>query len=121
MTWFRKCAVILGIVCLIVGLVPWRTASTKTLDDGAVESNVRYTLGIPSSPSLLFEQSETKPGPGVVHPDGTTVYKGGGFHSGASVQFISWSMLFLVLAVLLIDGGTWFKRLRHSLPPSERK
>ena len=121
MKWLRILLVISGTLCLIVGFMPWREATTKTLADGAVESSMRFTLGIPSSPFLLIEQSETKPGPGVVRPDGAIVHKGGGFHSGSSIEFISWSMLSLVLGALLIEVAKRWGRVRDSEARPERQ
>jgi hypothetical protein len=116
MSWPRKIVMFMGIFCVVVGFFPWRVSTTRTLADGSTETNQRFSLGIPRSPFLLSEKTETTPGPGVVQPDGSIVYKGGGYRGSTSIEFISWSMLSLILGAVLIEGARWSKRLRDSVP-----
>jgi hypothetical protein len=97
----------LGILCLIVGLMPYWQVATKSLVDGPTETTRTFTLGVPISPLLFVETSET-----------TGARVGGGVVTGNglrwSIAFASWSMLSIVFGVLLCAAATrWCKALQR--------
>jgi disulfide bond formation protein DsbB len=88
--WFRRPFMSLAVICLFIGLMPyWQHVTLKGLPDGKTETRNVFTLGIPPSPLLHLEQvhSEQVRGTGITTSDSR----------GFKLEFVSWSMLSLVL------------------------
>jgi disulfide bond formation protein DsbB len=109
MKWFRRPSRTLGIISLIIGLMPyWQHVTMRNLPDGWTETRSVFTLGIPPSPLLLVEQTHSE----QVH--GREMITGG--QRPFKLEFVSWSMLSLVLAALFFVVDRWWGRDRNSAP-----
>jgi hypothetical protein len=106
MKWFRWCSISLGVVFLIIGLIPSWQKTIEPVADGATETRQLFTLGIPPSPLLLVE-----------YTDSTPVRPNGGLAIGRSFELnlISWSMLALVLGALLFEAARRWGRDHQSI------
>ena len=95
MKWFRRPFMSLAVICLIIGLMPyWQHVTLRGLPDGKTETRNVFTLGIPPSPLLLLERSHSE----QVRDTGITTSDSKGF----GLEFVSWSMLALVLGAVLM-------------------
>jgi hypothetical protein len=108
MLTIRRLLTCLGLVCLVGFFFPsWYWS--KTLQ-GVSES--KFTLGIPSSPWLVFYRKDTE----VItekNEDGTIrSVQSGGFSQGQKIVLISWSMLLGIAGFGLIEAS-W--RLRPKI------
>src|SRR4051812_26118994 len=95
MKWFRKPILTFALVFLFIGLMPyWQHVILKGLPDGTTETRNIFTLGIPPSPLLHLEQShgEQVRGTEITSSDS----------KGFRLEFVSWSMLSLVLGAVLM-------------------
>jgi hypothetical protein len=90
----------------------WRVA-TRALANGATETRRTFTLGIPSSPLLLVEESKSTP-VRVVRPDGGETLEGESHHRAVKLEFVCWSMLSMILGTVLIDGPRWWRSVFKS-------
>ena len=95
MKWSRRPFNTLGIIFLIIGVMPyWQHVTMRGLPDGRTETRNVFTLGIPPSPLLHLEQSHSE----QVRGSGITTSDSKGFR----LEFVSWSMLSLVLGAVLM-------------------
>ena len=105
MQWFRRSFISLGIIFLIIGLIPnWQRV--RTTDFAAAKSETRdvITLGVPPSPLLLVELSRSE------QVRGRETITGG--QRSFKLEFVSWSMLSLVLGALFVVADRWWHRRR---------
>ena len=92
---FRRPLKFLAIICLIIGVMPyWQHVTLRGLPDGKTETKDIFTLGIPPSPLLLLEQAHTE----QVRDTGITTSHSRSF----KLEFVSWSMLALVLGAVFL-------------------
>src|SRR4051812_13478816 len=95
MKWFRRPFMLLAVTCLFIGLMPYRQHVTlRGLPDGKTETKDLLTLGIPPSPLFHLEQSHTE----QVRDTGMSTSHSWSF----KLEFVSWSMLALVLGALFL-------------------
>jgi hypothetical protein len=104
MKWFRRPFMCLAVTCLLIGPMPYRQHVTISgLPDGKTESRDVFTLGVPPSPLFHLEQSHTD----QVRDTGMSTSYSWSF----KIEFVSWSMLALVLgALLLVADRRWGRR-----------
>jgi hypothetical protein len=114
MKWFRWCSISLGVVCLIIGLIPNWEMTIKPLADGAIETRKVFTLGIPPSPLLLVEDTDSTPVKST-RPDGRLTIKGGKHRASVEPGMVSWSMLAVVLGALLFEAARRWGRDHRSI------
>ena len=95
MNWFRRPVITLGIIFLFIGLMPyWQHETLRGLPNGRTETKDVLTFGIPPSPLLLLERSHSE------HVRGTEITTN--YSKGFKLEFVSWSMLALVLGTVLM-------------------
>jgi hypothetical protein len=107
MKWFRRPFMILGIICLIIGLVPgWQYMRMGALPDGRKETSNVFTFGVPPSPLLVVKLSHSEQRHGTEKTIcGSSSYE---------LEFVSWSMLSLILAALFFVVDSVWRRNRNS-------
>jgi hypothetical protein len=109
MQWFRKPFISLGIIFLIIGLIPnWQRVKTTDLASAKTESRDVVTLGAPPSPLLLVELSRSK------QVRGKEMITGG--QRSFQLEFVSWSMLSLVLGALFVGVDRLWGTSSKSIP-----
>jgi hypothetical protein len=86
----------------------WQHVTLKGLPDGKTEAKDVFTLGIPLSPLLLLEQAHSE----QVRGTGVTTSDSKGFR----LEFVSWSMLALVLGAVLMVADRLRGGNRQSSP-----
>ena len=94
----RKLLIALGIGCLVTGC--WPSYATTERDS---THTARFSVGLPSSPWILFEREVTE----------ERSDKGNftsSFRQQAGVEFISWSMLLLLVSQLLFFLATKIRK-----------
>jgi hypothetical protein len=107
--WFRRPFMSLAVICLFIGLMPyWQHVTLRGLPDGKTETKDVLTFGIPPSPLVLLERSHSEEVRGM----GVTTSNSKGFR----LEFVSWSMLSLVLAALLFVADRLRGGSRQSIP-----
>ena len=95
MNWFRRPFMSLAVICLFIGLMPyWQHVNLRGLPDGKTETKDVFTFGIPPSPLLLLERSHSE----QVRGTEITSRDSNGFR----LEFVSWSMLSLVMGAVLM-------------------
>ena len=104
----RMALVVLGIL-LLLQLV-W---VTREAVGDAENGRTTFTLGLPFSPWFRYEESRSKTefGDGPVKSDSTSM----NFNHG--IEFLSWSSLCVVLAVVCFQVAKWVKRRQPFVPP----
>ena len=109
MRWFRRPFIALGVIFLIMGLMPyWRHVTLRGLPDGKTETKDVLTFGVPPSPLLLLERSHNEQVRGME----ITTNDSKGFR----LEFVSWSMLALVLGAGLMVADRLRVGSRRSSP-----
>ncbi len=109
MKWSRRPFITLGIIFLIIGLMPcWQHVTLRGLPDGKTETKDVLTFGVPPSPLLLLERSHNEQVRGM---EITTSYS-----KGFKLEFVSWSLLALVLGAGLMVADRLRVRSRQSSP-----
>jgi len=99
----------LAVICLFIGLMPyWQHVTLSGLPDGKTETKDVLTFGIPPSPLLLLERTHSEQVRGT---EITTSYS-----KGFKVEFVSWSMLALVLGAGLMVADRLRVGSRRSSP-----
>lgn len=93
-----KLLIALGIGCLVIAC--WHRYSS--MKQNGMHST-RFSLGLPSSPWIRFvrEATEEQSGAGSLTSS---------FNQRTGVEFISWSMLLLVVAQVLFSGSSWLRK-----------
>ncbi len=100
MKWIQRPFATLGIICLVIGVMPyWRHVTLRGLPDGKTETKDVITIGIPPSPLLLLEKSHIE----QARDSGLATSDSKGF----KLEFVSWSTLAAVLGVLFIVADRW--------------
>jgi hypothetical protein len=103
MSWFRRPFISLAILFLIVGLMPnWRRVKTTNVAGASTVTRDAFTLGVPPSPLLMVEQSHSE----KVRGSETITADQRSF----KLEFVSWSMLSLVLGALFLVADRWWRR-----------
>jgi hypothetical protein len=106
---FRRPFKYLAIICLFIGVMPyWQHVTLRGLPDGKTETKDVVTFGIPLSPLLLLERSHSE----QVRDKGITASDSKGFR----LEFVSWSMLALVLGAGLMVADRLRGGRRRSSP-----
>jgi hypothetical protein len=109
MRWSARPYRLLAIICLLIGVMPyWRHVTLTGLPDGKTETKDAITIGIPPSPLLLLEQTHSE----QVRDRGVATSDSRGF----KLEFVSWSMLALILAALFFVADRWWGRRPDSIP-----
>src|SRR6516165_9785500 len=112
MRWLRRPVRSLAIICLVIGVMPyWRHVTLRGLPDGKTETKDMITIGIPLSPLLLLEQSHSE----QLRGTGSSTSDSKGF----KLEFVSWSMLTLILGALFFVADRWWARNPDSIPGKE--
>ncbi len=102
---FRRPFISLAIIFLIIGLMPnWRRVKMTNVAGASTEQKDVYTLGVPPSPLLILERSHREQLRGTERITGT--------QSSFKLEFVSWSMLSLVLGALFLVADRWWQRSR---------
>jgi hypothetical protein len=110
--WSRRPFVTLGILCLVIGVMPyWRHVTLRGLPDGKTETKDVITIGIPPSPLLLLEQTHSE----QVRDTGVATSNSKGF----KLELVSWSTLALILGALFFVADRWWGRSRASIRGNE--
>jgi hypothetical protein len=100
---------LLAIICLLIGVMPyWRHVTLRGLPDGKSETKNVITIGISLSPLLILERSRSE----QVRGTEITASDSKGF----KLEFVSWSMLALVLGALFFMADRWWGRSPNSSP-----
>jgi hypothetical protein len=103
MSWLRRPLISLAIIFLILGLMPnWRRVKTTNVAGASTETRDVWTLGVPPSPLLILEQSHSE------QVRGREMITGG--QTSFKLEFVSWSMLSLVLGTLFFVAVRWWRR-----------
>lgn len=114
MNWFRRSFMTLGIIFLIIGLMPnWRRVTTNDLAGAKTKTRNVFTLGVPPSPLFLVEVSHTEQVRGQERVSGS--------QRSFKLEFVSWSMLSLVLGALFFVADRWWRRSSKSISLTETK
>lgn len=93
-----KLFAVLGAACLIIGCWP---RYSKTEQNGTYST--RFSIGLPSSPWILFVRETTAEQSGAVNFTSS-------FNQSVGLELISWSMLLLVAAQVLFSGASWIRK-----------
>jgi hypothetical protein len=100
MEWLRRPFRTFALISLIIAVMPyWRQVTMRGLPDGKTETKNIFTLGIPPSPLFYLERSHGE----QVRDTGMTT----SFSWSCRLEFLSLSMLALILGAVLLVADRW--------------
>ncbi len=98
-----------ALILLFTGLMPyWQHVTLRGLPDGKTETKDVLTFGVPPSPLLLLERSHNEQVRGMEITTSDS--------KGFGLEFVSWSMLALVLGAVLMVADKLRGGNRQSSP-----